>query len=165
MTTTTNTNVTKGNFDIFTNYDGHTISNLDVTKMRTFFDNMPVGDKKLKVTSADVKLFDVDGGEQIANIDVIQNKCHGLSVWVTKKDLGVRFTQKYLDMFSQSPICKCYLDNIKVYKFIKRDKERRYAFYSIDSLVRFLTDLFDYYNAYMESTATKVIETAESVIA
>jgi hypothetical protein len=122
---------------------------------------------KMVTTGAKVELFDIreNHGELLSNIDSLNNRCHGLSIWATVKDIGVRFNKEYTDKFLAIDSCRLLMDN--VYKYTtpnkKRDNERRYTFSSIDSVCRFLSTLFEYYNTSLN--VTKEVVTAQDVTA
>ena len=144
-------------FDIFTDFDYKTVTNEDVAHigdvLKTLRDDFVV-------TKADTTLFDVrpSHGEIIANIGSIVSTCKGVSVWFTVNDIGVRITDEYMQEFNNVDTCKMLLD-IKSHKYIKKQHETRYTFNSIDNMLSFMSDLFNYYNA----SDTVEIENTESV--
>lgn len=144
------------------------ITNSTVAQLKAFLDNVPMNDNhKMVTTGARVELFDIreNHGELLSNIDTLNTKCYGLSIWATTKDIGVRFNKEYIDKFLAVDSCKLLLDN--VYKYTmprkKRDNERRYMFSDIESVCRFLSTLFSYYNQSLNTT--KEIVSVENVTA
>lgn len=153
-------------FELFPAFDYKSVTNEDIVRIKAVFDSF---NYDLKVTSADVSLFDVrpSHGELIANIGSLFNTCRGVSVWLTVKDFGVRIDQKHYDDFCNIDTCKMLLQDVKKAK-VKHNQahgnEYRYSFNSVDSMISFMSDLFDCYNASKHET-TKEIVTVESVTA
>lgn len=164
MTTTTNMNKIALFHDFNLNSD---VTNKSVAQLKTFLNNVSFGSHKMVTTGADVKLFDIHEGhgELLSNVDTLNTKCHGLSIWATVKDIGVRLTQEYYEEFKKAPACDLLM-NVKGYTLKgRKNPELRFTFESIESTCRFLYSLFTYYNAYQQKSATKLIESVESVIA
>ena len=144
------------------------ITDSTVAQLRAFLDNVPMNDgHKMVTTGAKVELFDIreNHGELLSNVDTLNTKCYGLSIWATTKDIGVRFNKEYVDKFLAVDSCKLVLDNVFKYTMPrkKRDNERRYSFSNIESVCRFLSALFSYYNTSLN--ATKEIAVSDSVSA
>lgn len=149
-----------GKLNLFDEYNTVNVNNKTVAQLKAFLDNVSTDNAKMVTTKCDASLFDFESGELLSNVNGLMNRCKGLSVWATKNDIGVRFNQEYIDMFSSVPACKMLLDN--VYQYRVSCKERRYSFESVGEACRFLGHLYDYYKA---GNATKEVSTAKEVIA
>lgn len=112
--------------------------------------------KLVDTNNIDVLSVDTEDGLLLANVDRLNYVCHGISIWVTNVDFGVRVTKAKYDSFSNAQ--KFLLDTLSKRK--STVKERRYSFDNMKDVVKFLATLKAY-----ESTATKEVVVNESVIA
>ncbi len=134
----------------------HELVNADVAKLESLARAFDL--KLVDLTDVSISNVDRDNGFLIGNVGRLNYKCHGVSIWYTKDDIGVRITRNYYN--SLNDIQKFFLDVMFNSKKKKDVKERRYSFIDIKDVVFFLSTLKAY-----ESVATKEIADTESVTA
>lgn len=110
----------------------------------------------IDTNSIDVLSVDTENGLLLANMGKLNYVCHGISIWATNSDFGVRITKAKYDSFNATQ--RFLLDTLSKRK--NTVKERRYSFDNMKDVARFLATLKAY-----ESTATKEVADTESVTA
>lgn len=110
----------------------------------------------LSVTSCNVDMFDLESGEIIANIGGLATKCKGLSVWATRKDIGVRLHEDYISKHLNNEAVKAIINSN--YKHLQHKTERRYSFSNMRDVVFFISSLSAYSNK-----ETKAIKESETI--